>query len=105
MADNLTVHLFQCSPKSEASGSGTLLLTPGTGGAYTAQANINFAGIGPVTANLSGSSATAGGRTLINLTGGRIQVTLVDNPFISRPTFGGCAALDSTYIYNITATP
>lgn len=107
MAENLKVHLFQCSALSEPSGSGSLVLTAGAGGAYTAKASIDFAGVGKITEDLSGSSVAAGGRNLIVLGSGanKIQVTLVDNPYIGRPTYGGCASLNGAYIYNITATP
>ncbi len=109
MPEKLTVHLFQCSPKSEASGSGTLTLTPGAGNAYSAAVDIHFAGVGSRQTTLSGSKVAAGSRNLIVLDQSsnpsvNIKVTLVDNPYIDRPTYGGCAALDQ-YIYNITATP
>ena len=113
MSNTLNIHLFQTGPQSEASGSGTLVLTKGSGSSYSATADINVMGLGQTKTQLSGSSVTAGGNTVIALAspdGYTLKLTLVQNPYVgSKPSFGGSGAVQSSgstngYLYNVTVT-
>lgn len=102
-SSNLKVNLFQTNASNAASGGGSLSLT-GSNGTYTGKATFDVSGVGKIAEDVSGSSASSGGRTLINLSSPSLQLTLVQNPFESRLSYGGCASVSGSYIYNMTVT-
>jgi hypothetical protein len=101
-SSNFKVNLFQTNASNAASGGGSLSLT-GSGTSYTGKATFDVDGVGKITENVTGSSASSGGQTFVNLRSPSLQLTLLQNPFESRLSYGGCASVNGGYIYNVTA--
>jgi hypothetical protein len=101
---DLNAFLFQTNHSDASSGGGATTLTS-SGGSYQGSVDWQITGLGKVAAKLNGSSVTNGKNlTLIDLRSadGQLQLTLVQNPYESRVSYGGCASVKGTYIYNLT---
>lgn len=102
MAD-FTSHLYQTNSSNAASGGGATTLTS-SGGNYTGSVDWQINGVGHVTGALSGATVSnSGNLTLISLKSndGQLKITLVQNPYEGRVSYGGCAAYQG-FIYNLT---
>ena len=100
---DFTAHLYQTNASNASSGGGAITLTS-SGGSYQGSVDWQINGVGKVAAKLSGSGVTNGKNlTLIDLnsTDGQLRLTLIQNPYESRVSYGGCAAYGG-YIYNLT---
>ena len=96
--------LYQTNHSDASSGGGAITLTS-SGGSYQGSVDWQITGVGKVAAKLSGSSVTNGKNlTLIDLksTDGQVQLTLIQNPYEGRVSYGGCAAYKGSLIYNLT---
>ena len=102
MADFIS-HLFQTNSSNAASGGGATTLTS-SGGNYTGSVDWQITGVGRITGTLSGATVSnTGNLTLISLksTDGQLKITLLQNPYESRVSYGGCASYQG-FIYNLT---
>lgn len=100
---DFTAHLYQTSPSNASSGDGSISLTS-SGGSYQASVDWQISGVGKVAADLTGSSVSNGKNlTLIDLASkdGALRITLIQNPYERRVSYGGCAAYQN-FIYNLT---
>ena len=100
---DFTAHLYQTNASNASSGGGAITLTS-SGGSWQGSVDWQINGVGKVAAKLSGSGVTNGKNlTLIDLksTDGQLQITLIQNPYESRISYGGCVAYGG-YIYNLT---
>lgn len=101
---NFTAHLFQTNSSNASSGGGATTLTS-SGSNYTGNVNWQISGAGSFTGNISGSAVSnSGSLTVISLqsSDGQLKITLVQNPYEGRVSYGGCASYKGNLIYNLT---
>lgn len=97
-------HIYQTNASNADSGGGALSLTS-SGSDYKAQANWDVAGVGKISETLTGKAVSnQGGLTVIDLSSasGNLKLTMIQNPYESRVSYGGCAAVNGGFIYNMT---
>ena len=97
---NLKAQLYTTDASNSQVGSGSFTLTQ-SGSSYSAKVDLTVSGQ-PVTGEVEGQAVdNQGGLAIISLSGGNLKFTLVQNPYESKVSYGGCAA-NGGLIYNMT---